>query len=200
MLADQRVVYSPIPKSGSTSIKSAFLGIDDVHGGDSAHRRGPHRTFDGERVRNDRLRLGDLQLDDHYRFAVVRDDIERFRSYHQRNVVESGSLQRAVKGRDEFFGLPTLPTIDELAINLAKYQYLFLDVRHHTLPTRAYLHRDVDFYDDVFELSELDQLVERLAEHTGTRLEVEHKLRSSAPPSDELSAQARSALASYYGA
>lgn len=198
VMPGMRLIYSPIPKSGSTSIKSALLNFVDEEQRKGPQGKGPHRTFNGERVRQDRLRVRDLP-NEYYRFAVVRDDLERFESYYKRNVVEAESLQRAAKGRSEHFGLPTIPTIDELATDLAKYQYLFLDVAHHTLPTRAYLHSDPSFYDDVFELSQMAELEQRLFAHTAEHISLPHELKSSGPDSGaRLSDDAHAALVRYY--
>lgn len=192
-LDQARVVCSPVPKSASTSLKQLFQQLEPDAGGERAHQR-----FGGERMRGDRLRLAELDLDRYYRFAVVRDDIDRFVSYHRRNVEQSESLRRAGHGLDHYLGLSTTPSLDELATNLAHYQYVFLDVRHHTLPTRAFLHADPAFYDDVFAVDEIGELARRLSEHTGMDVEIEHKLRSSGASPSELSAAAADALSDYF--
>lgn len=193
LLKDARVVCSPIPKSATTSLKHLFDQMEPAADGERVHRR-----FGGPRMRRDRLRLGQLRIEGFYRFAVVRDDSARFQSYHRRNVVQAESLRRAGHGLDTYLGLTTVPSIDELANQLARYQFVFLDVRHHTLPTSAYLHHDADFYDDIFALDQIDLLVERLVAHTGTRYEVAHKLASTVAVDTALSADTAHALREYY--
>lgn len=194
ILDGAKVVCSPIPKSASTSLKRLFNQLEPDSDSVRAHQR-----FGGERLRSDRLRLAELDLNDFYRFAVVRDDLDRFVSYHRRNVMQSESLVRAGHGLDSYLGLSTRPSLDALATKLAHYQYVFLDARHHTLPTRAYLHEDLDFYDDVFTIAEIDALAERLGTHTGTPLEIAHKLRSADDTPVELSAESAAALTNYFG-
>ena len=193
VLDEAQVVCSPIPKSASTSLKQLFEQLEPNTGGERAHRR-----FGGGRLRSDRLRLAELDLANFYRFAVVRDDIDRLISYHRRNVMQSESLRRAGHGLERYLGLSTTPGVDELAIHLEHYRYVFLDVRHHSLPSRAYLHADPAFYDDVFTLDDMDQLEERLVDHTGTPLTIEHKLRSAERSGDELSPESAEALGRFF--
>lgn len=188
-----QVVYSPIPKAGSTSLKSMFLEHRTTDHPESVV--GGHQRFDGKRARADRLRLGDVGMENVYSFSVDRDDVERFESYFARNVVQGEALRRAAGGRDKHFGLPTMPDIGYFAENLRAYRYVFADVQHHTLPARAFLHHDLAFYDDVFELTELDRLADRLAEHTGMQFTVPHRLQSgTSRPSSVLSNAARAAI------
>ncbi len=194
VLDDAKVVFSPVPKSASTSLKQLFRQLEPSPNGERAHQQ-----FGGERLRLDRLRLPELNLEDYYRFAIQRDDLDRFVSYYRRNVEQSGSLRRAGHDLDSYLGLSTEPGIDELATNLARYQYVFLDVRHHTLPSRAYVHSEPDFYNDVFALDELDQLAQRLRGHTGDRVTIAHKLRSLDPSDDALNPESVNALDAYFG-
>lgn len=194
LLDDARVLCSPIPKCASTSLKQLFAQLEPASGDER-----PHQRFGGPRIRQDRLRLQERDLEHHYRFAVVRDDLARFQSYYARNVVQAESLRREGHGLDTYLGLSTRPDLDELVSRLRHYQYVFLDVRHHTLPTRAYLHHDAGFYDDVFELTDIEELRVRLSEHTGTALDLAHKLRSGPTTEAGLSSSSRETLREYYG-
>lgn len=186
------LVYSPIPKAASTSIKAWLFDLDVPSGGTGP---GPHKRFDGRRTRRDRQRLAAETPETYFRFAVTRNEVDRFTSYHAKNVVEGQSLSRSCGGRSEFFGLPTTPTIDELAVNLPRYRFVFRDVAHHTLPSAAFLHPDSDFYDLVVPMAELSTLTDRVSEHLGRQITFPHELRSS--PSTQaqvLSGAGRSAL------
>lgn len=184
---DPNIIYSPIPKSGSTSIKALFAGPGER----------PHQKFSGDRLRTDRIALAETDVASYYRFAIVRDDIERFASYHARNIVGSESLRRAANGRGNLFGLSTVPSIGELVDNLSLYQYVFLDVLHHTLPSRAHMHRDRSFYDDVFDITQMADLHSVLADRCGLDREIPHRLRSDTPP-PQLNDKNRSALMDYF--
>lgn len=181
ILNELGLVYSPIPKSGSTSVKSSFLELERSRAGGTEPTGGPHKVFGGPRIRADRLRLDSIDLANFFSFTVVRDDVQRFESYHSKNVSESKSLRRRAADRDELFGLPTMPDMEYLAVHLREYQYVFADVVHHTLPSRAYLHHDPDFYDRVFSLAELNELTQFLSERTGIDLDVRHELQSEGP-------------------
>ena len=189
ILDEPGAIYSPIPKSGSTSLKALF----------AKPGQRPHRVFAGPRLRSDRIALATTDTENYYRFAIVRDDIERLVSYHATNIVGSESLRRAAGGRDSHFGLPTVPTIDELVENLSVYQYVFLDVLHHTLPSRAHLHRDPSFYDDVFDMTQMAELQGQLAERCGIHEAMPHRLQSDQRPL-ELNDTTRQKLVEYFAA
>jgi len=192
------LVYSPIPKVASTSTKRLLTDVEDQRAGTSG--RGPHKRFNGKRARADRLRLGDLDRSRYFCFAIVRDDLDRFVSYHARNVVQAQSLVRQAGGRPELFGLPTLPTIDDLARNLRRYQFVFNDVLHHTLPTRAYLHPDPGFYDLIVSMAELPTLAEALSDHLGTPVTLPHELRSAQDAHSAMSVDGLNALRAMFDA
>ena len=103
VMDSHKLIYSPVPKSGSTTMKALF-------GGDSGGHLAIQRRFDEARLRSDRLRLGQLHLDQFYKFAILRDDIDRFLSYCSKNVAE-GSLFRAANSQETYFDLPTYPCL-----------------------------------------------------------------------------------------
>jgi len=149
----QKLVYFPIPKNASTTIKKNIYEYQ--HSKDIIN---PHPFFENPSIKINCSNLKELK--EYYKFAVIRDPIKRLLSYYNKNIVEAKSLlTRGYKGK-RAFGLDLNPSLNEFIEKLEKYQYCFNDVFHHTLLQNAYLKRmDLDFATDISNMNELSEIL-----------------------------------------
>ncbi|MEO0945107.1 MAG: sulfotransferase family 2 domain-containing protein [Pseudomonadota bacterium] len=162
-----KVLYIPIPKCGSSTIKNFFsmLLFNETHG-EMVHFKNPSLN----RV----LTPGALQTTyrDYFKFAVIRDPIKRVTSYFTSNV-SNRALRREALGRDRFFDLTTMPGPVQVAARFHDYRQMFIDFRHHTDPIDGYLSAFARHLDKVYVLNEMDGLRARLEDIYEMKIEDE---------------------------
>lgn len=130
---DKKILYVPIPKCGSSTIKNLFtFARFGKNYGEVVHYR--HR----EMYRVVPFAEFATTYRDYYKFTVVRDPIERVLSYYAMNV-RSHSLRREARGREMFMGLTTDPLPLQLLRGFQGYRQMFLDFRHHTDAIAGYV-------------------------------------------------------------
>ena len=156
------ILYTAIPKNGSTSLKNFIL--DKVY---AAPERNPHSQFGNPFFKSHHY--SDKELSESKKLLVIRDPISRIKSYFNKNVVEEKSLSFEL-GLDskekEFYGLPLVPSFDFFLENLWDYCWVFNDVLHHILPQSAYI-KNVNDYDVVVDLKSLDYMVKKVSDYIG---------------------------------
>lgn len=130
---DRKILYIPIPKCASSTIKN-FLSVGtsgETHGEQVHFRIGLQNTI----VTPEDLTT---RYAGYFKFAVVRDPIERVASYYYRNLVGS-ALKRDSYGRNVINGMGTEPSVDGVLRKYDGFRQYFLDFRHHTDPMAGYL-------------------------------------------------------------
>ncbi|WP_171060820.1 sulfotransferase family 2 domain-containing protein [Poseidonocella sp. HB161398] len=129
----KKVLYIPSPKNASSTIKN-YLSL--CTGGEE-HGEAIHFNMKVPRVL---VTLEDMRTKyaDYFKFAVIRDPVERVASYLSRNV-EGGALERLAYGAGVCRDLSTKPCADEVAEKFDQFRQLFLDFRHHTNAQVYYL-------------------------------------------------------------
>ncbi len=152
------VLYTPIPKNGSTSLKSYLLNkknITDVN----PHSYFGNPYFSAKRISN---------TNEFKKVIVLRDPIDRVISYHKKNILEADSLSEEVgiEGLKKLYGLTLKPTLNEFIERIELYVMCFNDVFHHILPQAAYI-ESIEDYDYVVDISDVDSLVQYVSKHIG---------------------------------
>lgn len=166
-----KIAYMALPKAGCSSVKSILAQIDEEKpddGGFTCNKRF-HAMYPTRRFRPHRW---SAYGSDWYRFCIVRDPVKRLMSCYLNRVIGKRELFNSRNIRRGLVDLPTLPDPDFFFQNLQAYMKASSVIRHHALPTRLFLGRDLSQYDDVFKVSELPRLAAKLTERTGKPIEL----------------------------
>lgn len=168
-----RIVCYTVPKVASTSIKILFHDI--ATGGDFMAGRGPEAAHEihgpGGRSpgfhRTDRDAFGD-----HLRLAVVRDPIERFLSAYSNRVLGERLLgpEAIDLGLAERLGIEPDPTVRRFVMKLDLYRALSPAIRKHTQPAAFFLGPDLGWYDRVFPIGRIGEMVALVSARVGRPL------------------------------
>lgn len=170
-LPEWKMAYFPMPKCASSSIKSLLVKIESDQDLVFAHPcyENPYKSTQA---------YTELDLQKDYCFVVIRDPIERFLSYYQKNIIEEDSLVKESKNLGFDSGLNNKPNLNEFVEQLEHYIFAFDDVRHHTLPQYAYLADVLDNIQDYYVLHDLPKLHKKLNDWMGKPLLLSHLMES----------------------
>ncbi|NBC33511.1 MAG: hypothetical protein GVY13_12620 [Alphaproteobacteria bacterium] len=153
----EKVAYIPMPKNSSTSIKSAIHRLSSAEDLANPHAAFGNPFFLTKDIKGEIMRAS-------FVFAILRDPVKRICSYHQKNIIEEGSLaQEYGEDCETAYGLPLRPSLAEFVENLGRYFLIFNDVFHHCLPQRAYLH-DPSIVDRFYSTQEIDKVFKDVPE------------------------------------
>ncbi|WP_136442494.1 sulfotransferase family 2 domain-containing protein [Pacificoceanicola onchidii] len=173
-----KLAYAALPKAACSSVKKALAAVDpeaslsaeearDVH---SYHLLYPTARFHPRRTAG---------LEDHFRFAVVRDPLARLLSVWTNRVLEFGDLRNAWSLQSGRADLPMEPDVDFFFQNLDGYAQAVSSIKHHVLPARLFLGDDLDFYSQVYRTSELSGLAQDLSDWTRQGVSIPRSNRSA---------------------
>lgn len=201
-IAAHRIAYMALPKAGCTTVKRSLARADPefAHKAakiDPAQAAGTtacvHRVYPTRRFRPHRWEKYDTGW---YRFAVVRDPVERLISCYGDRVVKRRELHNSPKIKRAQGTLPADPDPDFFCQNLRAYQGASSAVRHHTPPVWLFLGPWIARFDDVFPIERLHACLNHIAYRTDTALPALRANKSGvAFGLDDLSAQTRHVLA-----
>lgn len=164
-LAEQELIYIPIPKNACTSIKHALHEIEfgkrfdaglpafsDYREHHDYYKKRPDAFTSVSALR---------EQTDVIRFALVRDPVRRLLSCYRNRVVDLGDLRssRKVLGR---MGLSAEPDINTFVKNLEEYRRANKSVEHHSRLQSDFLGGTIDYLDRVFTLKDMPGLLEML--------------------------------------
>lgn len=161
---DKKLLYIPIPKCGSTTVKNYFTsGLFNKTYDETVHFKHPeiYQTITPDMMRT--------TYKDYYKFSVVRDPMSRLVSYYMRNVF-NGSLTREAFQQTEFMGAPTRPGPLQFAQHFHQYRQFFKDFRHHTDPICGYLDPFRSQLDKIYQMSELPDLRKQMSDIYGREI------------------------------
>ena len=170
-----KLAFFSIPKSASTSIKCTLFrlreGVDWSGIPDRVHPQFP--TYFPITPKDF------LDLEDYYKFTVVRDPIERFLSsynnrvhFHKDIANHLTKIYRSEANfRQLFPDLCFFPDINNYILNLDSYQKLCHSIMHHTIPSFYFIGADLYFFDKVYPINRLKEL-----EHDITKLTGQHTI------------------------
>lgn len=184
-----RMLFIPIPKCGCSTVKNYFTAA--IHGrtyGGRVHFQHPelYRHVSAEEMKT--------RYRDYFRFAVVRDPVERLVSYYCHNVAAADALARETMHRQRVEGLSTDPAPAEVAAHFGRYRQVFKDFRHHTDSLSAYLDPFRETLDAIFPMAGLPEVRDRVATAHGIVLEDARAMVSTAGPGRRKRAQAALAV------
>lgn len=201
-LPQQRIAYFPAPKSACTSIKSLFFQIENgapfkplVRHGQMFHIHNFYGTVPFGRVAHDRLQ-------DFWRFAVYRDPIARFLSCYSNRVLHFRELSAAMLSAEaKQAGAVPDPDLETFIERIEIYRHYSPSIQHHCAPQVQFLGRDPAYFQRIFTMQSLGEMVDELSQRTGRTLQLPHEQRGGPKLTpDDLSAKAHAALEQLYRA
>lgn len=163
-LADYKVSYFAVPKCACTSLKTMFFEVENgfewrkfkANGKDFwVHNAYPTLEFEAAR-RN--------APNENWKFAVLRNPMDRLVSCY-RNRVMRGRGQKQLQSRSPELvakGLNTKPDFGTFVAEYDTFCALSSDIKGHSRPLSYFLGRDPSYYDRLFRLSELKELMTEL--------------------------------------
>ncbi|MEC7763477.1 MAG: sulfotransferase family 2 domain-containing protein [Pseudomonadota bacterium] len=159
------LAYVPVPKAGSTAIKTALTALGDAapDAEDAAwvHNHMPTRRFSPE---------GFARYADFWRFTVIRDPIERLLAVYSDLIVGRDVMAYAADVRRGRVHLPTRPDPDFFFLNLDRYRAASFAIKHHAMKQMVFTGPDLGVYDHVYDAARLDELLADLTAMTGRAL------------------------------
>ncbi|MSU88404.1 hypothetical protein GE300_02080 [Rhodobacteraceae bacterium 2CG4] len=173
-----RIAYFPVPKVGSSTMRSVLYTINNGLDLDrvDAHR-GADKTRPEIRARFHKVAKADRaqRHPDYETLAIVRDPLARFVSGF-RNKILDGQLERLENGpvvRDST--LPSRPDIDAFLENFDQYMARSGMLKRHFRPMSFYLGRNLRWFDHVYRLEQFATLEAFLDARIGAKIAFPHK-------------------------
>jgi hypothetical protein len=169
-----KIAFQPIPKVATTSLFNWLCEIvfDRAYEPEQ-NRRGRRQHIHSwfYRQRTELIESIDpgpgVLPTDYLTFCLTRDPVRRFISAYSNRVLHHGDLdlRGRVGERIDLYGLVARPEINFLVENLTEYMKLAPPIRHHARPMVDYTGRDVDVYDRILEIGDLDAFRHELMMH-----------------------------------
>ncbi len=179
-LQKHKLTYVSVPKCACSSLKQYFFAIE--HG----------RPFHAEMTLANRRRLHGLypsvpfdEIDQtltrgHQKIAVVRGPVSRLVSCFEDKLLGGKFLEQGgVQERCEKRGLPLKPDLATFVERLEAYRECSKVIRRHSCPIAEYLGPDPNWYDAIFDMSEIELLRRYVAQITGSKIAIPHANRST---------------------
>ena len=178
-LSRHKISYFSVPKCACTSLKHFFFEIENGF---------PYRAFsmNGKMYHiheftpsPDFATIRKGAISDHLKVAVVRDPVKRIVSCYANKVVAQGALKRArISDAQAEAGIVRKPTIAQFVRDLETYQSLSPMIRHHSRPLSFFLGRRPEYFDRLFRMDQLPELVELVAARVDRVPELRHAQKS----------------------
>ena len=163
-----RILYIHVPKCASSTVKNIIYDCARKSGDADHSGKAPTQRLN----RND---LVGGAYAGWMRFLVVRDPIERMRSFWRSNIAIKNELSRDAGGQSIFLGLPTQPDYRVFAENLVRYQQVFRCVMRHTAPLVDIAGGNTALFTHIYGLGDLDRLRSDIESHCGIALPPSHR-------------------------
>jgi hypothetical protein len=202
ILPQQRIAYFPVPKAACTSIKTMFFAIENgmpfkpmLRHGQMFHIHNFYGTEPFNREDKD-------ELLDYWRFAVYRDPITRFLSCYSNRVLHFEELsQNMLSAEAQDAGAVPDPDLETFVERIELYREFSPSIRHHVAPQVSFLGRDPGYFQRIYGMAELPQLVSDLETRIGHDLDLPHEQRGGPRlTAADLSANALESLQQIYHA
>ncbi|MGD1703203.1 tetratricopeptide repeat protein [Dapis sp. BLCC M229] len=161
------LVYLPIPKCASTTLKHTFysLKFNQEYSGtvEQIHQLWYPYTDVLKNLKN---------LDKYFKFTVIRDPIKRLLSCYKNRVLHHKSLWlKSVRGKLENAGLKLEPDINYFVENLENYFQISDAMIHHASPQNKYIGKDLGIYDLICPIENLESLRQIISQKAKVEIE-----------------------------
>jgi Sulfotransferase family len=113
----------------------------------------------------------------YFKFAVVRDPLERFLSAFANRVIYHDELgpKNLCHLKGELVGLRPNPSLSEFIADLDRYRAASWQIRHHTDPQINFIGRDLLYYDRIFDFTELAKIPDALKVAADAQITLPHE-------------------------
>lgn len=173
---EYKISYYSVPKCACTSVKSMFFEIENGFefrlfrvNGTVRHIHNFYNTLPFPKA-------SQLDRDDHYRFAIIRDPVSRLLSCYSNRVVAHKELKPGLLPQEALdSGLYPDPSLSDFIENLEGYRKYSNSIRHHSNPLTFFLGDDPSYFSKLFTLGELDEMVQTVGSMTGKPLKLSHQ-------------------------
>lgn len=172
-IENHQIAFVPVPKAACTSIKSTLAQMDPSLPGAVRFKVRRDAELVHKYYQTGRFRKKKLQgKDDWYRFAVVRDPVQRLLSVYTDRVMARNELANSANIRRGRVNLPSDPDPDFFFRHLDHYREHVSVVRHHARNQSFFTGSDISLYDRIYTTSEIGQLAADLSEIIGEEVEI----------------------------
>lgn len=180
------LIYIPIPKNACTSLKHAmhYLEYQKPYDFSTYHEYGYQNLHDFyNKQKNAFTSVESLKKkSDAFRFAIVREPVDRFLSCYGNRVLELGDLHESKTEFDKM-GLPVDPGLDAFVQHLEQYRSVNSSIRHHTRPQSDFLGETLSYLDKIYPFDQMDSVRSMLKSYDNSLI---IKTRKSGGPKFEL--------------
>ncbi|TDL75024.1 hypothetical protein E2L08_15595 [Palleronia sediminis] len=195
--------YFSVPKVACSSLKHFLFQIENGFAFRNFWANGKYYTihnvcYSSRPFEKEKALVGK----DKFTFAVVRDPVSRFISAYRDKVAgRCIAPARDLTDRDRDNGMVPEPDLGTFVANLERYRDLSPEVRRHTEPMTFYLGTDPAFFDRIYGMRELDEVVEDVRQRVGGTVPALPHRNASTPPeggAQDLSDRQDAAVRNYY--
>lgn len=154
------LIYIPIPKNASTTLKHAMHYLEHCEKFDLSKYQdyGYKSLHDFYNKKNNALTSVEaLKKQNAFCFTVIRDPIERFLSCYGNRILKQRDLQKRRRILDPF-GISHKPDLNTFAINLTEYRRIHSGIRHHTKRQSNLLGGTLKYFDRVFPFEQMNSV------------------------------------------
>lgn len=172
ILPDQKILFFPIPKCGSTSVMNVLkLILGEENRGEGVH---------DEDAKKSPVKLAQVptKFAGYFSAALVRAPMDRIWSFYHGNIAARDQLAKHHDGANHFYGMSTRPDWDTFIADLPRYRQVFITARNHTEPVTSFLGTDASLFSWIGGLTDLPELVGKLSDHTGKKLPLLSEMKS----------------------
>ncbi|MFC2950289.1 sulfotransferase family 2 domain-containing protein [Marinicaulis aureus] len=166
-LPKYKIAYFPIPKNACTSLKWLFYEL--IYGApfDSQHPLGTIHKF----FRGGTMLAHNPNYADRCKVVVIRDPIQRFISAYRNRILYHQDVASLYAEK----GLSEAPEINQFVDDLEFYMRRSRVTNHHFGLQSLYLTGDFSFFDKIYPIEQLGELVAFLSDTVGRPLELPRK-------------------------
>jgi tetratricopeptide (TPR) repeat protein len=165
--AELGLAYLPIPKCASTTLKYIFYSLKF------------HQEYSEsiEQIHNFWYPYTDVlenlqNLDNYFKFTVIRDPIKRLLSCYKNRILHHKSLWlKSVRDKLENAGFKPEPDINYFVENLENYFQLSDAITHHASPQSQYIGKDLNIYDLICPIENLENLRQIISQKANLEIE-----------------------------
>ena len=180
-LSKYKITYISVPKVACSSLKRFFFEIDNGFAFRVFRTNGKRYGVHQFAVSKALVDIPPITMADHVRIAAVRDPWRRILSCYVSKVAAEKAGLNKVKFTPEQkkLGMVATPSIDNFVDLLPHYQAVSGPIRSHSRPLSYYLGHDPAFFDRLFPMSRLSEMVDYVADRIGNVPALPHNNKSS---------------------
>ena len=161
------LMYFPVPKVACTSLKHAMYAIENGFDFQDYYINGKYfhiHNFNSRYETTVWSNENNIHKKDLFKFAVIRDPVQRLLSCYSNRVVFHKELEESKVGSHLPEYCPYNPDLNYFVKYLGEYRACSASINHHTEPMVSFLGTDVHYYDRIYMMSELDKLRDELCQ------------------------------------